>query len=72
MKVRLTKKYAERLDDIDLSGRHVGDLLDLPMPDARLLVAEEWAMPERRERTQPTGYRRRAEDDGTHEGRQAG
>lgn len=62
MKVRLTKKYAERIDDIDLSGREVGDLLELPPPVARLLVAEEWAMPERRERREETSYRRRVED----------
>jgi hypothetical protein len=62
MKVRLTKKYAERLDDVDLSGRNVGDLLDLPQPEARLLVAEEWAIPERRTHHDPTRFRRRAND----------
>ena len=48
MKVRLTKKYAERIDGVDLVGRDVGDMLDLPTEKARLLVAEEWAMPDRR------------------------
>jgi hypothetical protein len=62
MKVRLTKKYAERLDDIDLSGRNVGDWLDLPQIEARLLVAEEWAMPERRAHHDATSFRRRAND----------
>ena len=62
MKVRLTKKYAERLDDIDLSGRQVGDWLDLPQPAAHLLLAEEWAMPERRTHHDMTAFRRRAED----------
>jgi hypothetical protein len=48
MKVRLTKKLAERLDGVDLSNCAVGDLMDLPDEKARLLVAEGWAAPERR------------------------
>ena len=38
--VRLTKKLAECLDDIDLSKYHVGDLLELPDRDAGMLIAE--------------------------------
>jgi len=45
MKVRLTKKLAEMLDGIDLSCRHVGEVIDLPDCDARLIVAERWAEP---------------------------
>jgi hypothetical protein len=52
--VRLTRKYAEMIDDIDLSERNVGDRLPLPPRDAHVLVAEGWAEPararERRER----------------------
>ena len=48
MKVRLTKKFADEIDGIDLSGRRVGDTLDVPPPEARLLMAEEWAASERR------------------------
>lgn len=62
MKVRLTRKYAERLDGVDLSGWAVGDTMDLPPREARLLLAEQWAAPERRERTEPTAYRRRSSD----------
>lgn len=43
--VRLTRKYADAIDDIDLRGRKVGDRLPLPSRDARLLVAEGWAEP---------------------------
>src|SRR5690349_17187274 len=45
MRIRLTKKLAERLDGIDVSFRRVGDVLDLPLHDAVLLVAEGWARP---------------------------
>ena len=43
--VRLTRKYAEAIDGIDLSQREVGDRLPLPSRDARMLVAEGWAEP---------------------------
>jgi hypothetical protein len=43
MKVRLTKKLAEMLDGVDLSRRRVGDVMDLPDSEARLIVAEQWA-----------------------------
>lgn len=58
------KKYAERIDDVDLVDRDVGEILDLPPEKARLLVAEEWAMPDRRSASgsPPNTERRRAED----------
>ena len=62
MKVRLTRKHAERIDGIDLRGHEPGDLLDLPPEEARIIVAERWAVPERRERQTSTGPRRRAAD----------
>jgi hypothetical protein len=43
LRVRLLRKFAERLNGIDLSGHHVGDCLDLSPKDARMLVAEGWA-----------------------------
>jgi hypothetical protein len=43
MRVRLTKKLAEMLDGIDLSGRRVGDVFDLSDSEGRLIVAEQWA-----------------------------
>jgi len=60
--VRLTKKLADCLDGVDLAGRHVGDLLDLPAREARLLIAEHWATPAERRRTQGAapGVERRA------------
>jgi hypothetical protein len=43
MLIRLTRKLADCLDGIDVSGRHVGDVFDLPTPEAKLLIAECWA-----------------------------
>ena len=62
MKVRLVKKLADRVDGVDLRGRQVGEVVDLRPIDATLLVAERWAIPERREHSAPTSYRRRADD----------
>jgi len=62
MRIRLTRKLAERLDGVDVSGCHVGDQLDLSPAHARLLVAEGWAMvlAERRRSNQgPRGRERR-------------
>ena len=41
----LTKKLAEELDGIELSGREVGDRLCLSADEAALIVAEGWAKP---------------------------
>jgi hypothetical protein len=41
--IRLTRKLAERIDGIDISGRTVGDVFQLPWQSARLLIAEGWA-----------------------------
>lgn len=43
--VRLTRKYAEKIDGVDLSRNQVGDLLDLSARDAHMLIAEGWAAP---------------------------
>lgn len=43
--VRLTRKYAEKIDGVDLSRNQVGDLMALPRRDARMLIAEGWAAP---------------------------
>jgi len=48
MRVRLTKKFAERIDGVDLSANEPGDMLDLPASEGRLLLAEGWAIIERR------------------------
>jgi len=46
MRVRLTRKLAEVIDGIDLRDHAVGDILELSEPEARLLLAEEWAVAE--------------------------
>ena len=46
--VRLTRKYAEVLNGVSLSGHDVGDRLPLPPREARLLIAEGWASPDHR------------------------
>ena len=48
MKVVLTRKLADSMDGVDVTAYQVGDVLDLTPGQARLLVAEEWATPERR------------------------
>jgi hypothetical protein len=63
VKVRLTRKLAPFVDGIDLSGHEVGDVFDLPPEDARLVIAEDWAVPERRmSHNGSSPYRRRAGD----------
>jgi len=62
MKVRLTRKLAEQIDGIDLEGRVPGDLLDLPPEQARLIIAEEWAIPERREPQRETRREQSSQD----------
>ena len=61
MKVVLTRKLADSMDGINVAAYQVGDVLDLTVSEARLLVAEQWATPERRHHasTAPTIERRR-------------
>ena len=47
MRVRLTRKFAERIDGVDLSTVAVGDVIDLPERKARVLLAEGWGEFER-------------------------
>ena len=56
MHVKLQRKLAEQLDGVDLSQRRVGDVMDVPPRDARLLIAEGWASsaePARRNSSHP-------------------
>jgi len=46
MRLRLIKKFAERIDGVDLSCHDAGDLIDLQRAEARLLLAEGWAVRE--------------------------
>lgn len=60
MKVVLTRKLANRIDGVDVTDCEVGDVLDLPIRDARLLLAEQWATPDRRHsHGPPTAFERR-------------
>lgn len=59
MKVRLRCVLAEYLDGIDVRNRRAGDVLDLPEPEAQLLIAEKWAIEERRSRDLPPPDRER-------------
>jgi len=43
MKVRLTRKFADLINGIDLSKAHTGETLDLSTRDAEMLLAEGWA-----------------------------
>ena len=44
VKVRLTHKYADVIDGVDLSQATVGDELQLPSREAALLISENWAV----------------------------
>lgn len=43
--VRLTRKYAEMIDGVNLVDADVGDRLALSRRDANMLIAEGWAVP---------------------------
>jgi hypothetical protein len=46
----LVRKIANYLNGIDVSRHNVGDVLELPPPEADLLIAEGWAVVEHSER----------------------
>ena len=37
--IRLTRKLANEIDGVDLTDRRVGEIMSLPAPQARLLIA---------------------------------
>jgi hypothetical protein len=43
MRIRLVRKLASAIDGVDISDYAVGDVIDLPAGEARLLLAEGWA-----------------------------
>ena len=43
LRVRLLRKFADRLNDVDLSKFRVGDCVELAPREARMLLAEGWA-----------------------------
>lgn len=63
MRVRLTKRFAKVIDGVNLNGHMPGDVLNLPDRDAQILLAEQWAILERREQTgEPPGPERRRQN----------
>jgi hypothetical protein len=54
MRIRLLKKLAAEIDGVDLSAHGVGDVINLPAEQAKLLLAEGWAIREHRVRRAPT------------------
>ena len=42
MRVRLVRKLADRVDGVDLTHCDVGEVIELPEPDGRLVIAEQW------------------------------
>ena len=49
MRVRIVRKLADRVDGIDLTHFDVGEVIELPEMDGRLIVAERWGEFARRE-----------------------
>ena len=43
LRVRLLRKFAERLNGLDLTHARVGDSIDVSAVEARMLIAEGWA-----------------------------
>jgi hypothetical protein len=60
MRVRLIRKFADRIDGVDLRGHEVDEVFDVSPMDARLLMAEEWAIAERRSVDLPHRVERRS------------
>ena len=62
VRVRLTRKFADLIDGIDLSQRRQGDLIDLTSAEARILLLEGWATapdaPGPKKKTSPSKRRR--------------
>lgn len=44
MQIQLVRKLANHLDGIDVTAYRQGDVIDLPLRDAELLIAEQWAV----------------------------
>jgi hypothetical protein len=45
MLVRLTRKLADRIDGVDLTSHSVGDVFEVALHAAQLLITEGWAVP---------------------------
>ncbi len=62
MRIRLTRRLANRIDGIDVTARRVGDMFDVTRHDGDLLVAEGWAVEIEVVQTLEALQQRRAED----------
>ena len=51
MRIRLTKKFANVLNGVDLTQASVGRLMTVSDRDGEMLIAEGWAVPHFRART---------------------
>jgi hypothetical protein len=60
-KVRLTRKFAQIINGIDLSRVRAGEELELSDHDARLLIAEGWAAPIESADDKPPRQKRRSD-----------
>ena len=69
MRIRLLKKLATEIDGVDLSDHDVDDVIDLPARQAKLLLAEGWAIREHRVKGTPTvvAFRRASDPGHTHD-----
>ena len=54
MRIRLTKKFANVINGVDLTQARVGRLMTVPDRDGEMLIAEGWAVPHFRARTVPS------------------
>ena len=52
-KVRLTRKFANMINGIDLTAVRAGDELELSFREAEMLIAEGWAAPVERAHDKP-------------------
>ena len=43
IRIRLTRKFANSLNGVDLSSRRAGDIFDLRSDAASILITEGWA-----------------------------
>ncbi len=45
MRIRLVRKFANAINGIDLASVSVGDIVELKLPQAVMLIREGWAEP---------------------------
>lgn len=60
MRVRLIRKLADAIDGVDLRAHEVDEVFDVSPREGRLLMAEDWAIAERRSADLPHATERRS------------